>query len=121
MSNAYGSIVGVKPEPEPDGAHMIKVADFGGDPFEVIIHPWELAKFVATLQSGLVNRAAETNMPQLKVDSIGLAHNGKVTGLIVSTNQMGRLVLEFDPEVLRLLRGEIDRALSFIEGPEGKH
>lgn len=115
MTTAVGSIVGIKPEPEVDGSHMIQVADFGEEPFEVMIHAFQLPDFVRTLQEGLVRRAVTTQLPEFEVASVALAHQGMRTALMVDSPQIGRIALHASAEVLQQLRSEIDRALAYIE------
>ena len=96
------------------------VADFGEEPFEVLVHSFQVAALVKTLQEGLVERAQTTHFPQLTVDSVGLGHQGTETQLLVATPEMGRLVLRCAPEQLRQLRSEIDRALLWKGGADTK-
>lgn len=56
-------------------------------------------------------------LPMLTAKSIGLAHQGQETALMVSTSQMGSVVLLASDDVLLKLRSEIDRVLTFRSGP----
>jgi len=127
MSKTVGRITAIKPEPEPDGSHMIKVAEFGEPEFEVCINPHEIAELIQVLQSGVLSRVLEQSeedtprFPVLTVDSVGLAHAGRETALLVTTAQTGSLVLRFSDNALQNLEDEIGRAKTFRAAPPGTH
>ena len=125
MSKNVGSITGIKPEAEPDGGHMIKVADFGGEPFEVWIRPDQIAQLLNVLQEGVISRAMATadnaRFPTLTAETIGLAHQGREVALLVSTTEIGSLVLQASDEVLDNLRSELDRLKTYRPTSPGTH
>ena len=125
MSTTVGNITEIKPEAEPDGGHMIKVADFGGEPFEVWIRPDQIAQLIKVLQEGEITRAMATvdtaRFPELTVETVDLAHQGPETALLVSTTQTGSLVLRMSEEVQNKLRSELDRLMTYRTTTPGTH
>ena len=125
MSRTVGSITGINPEAEPDGGHMIEVADFNGEPFEVWIRPDQISQLTKVLQEGLIKQAMATEdnapFPTLTAESIGLAHRGREVALLVSTTEAGSLVLRASDEVLTNLRSELDRLKTYRPTTPGTH
>ena len=97
MNTTVGRIVGIKPEAEPTGGHMIEVADFGGEPFEVWIRPDQISSLIKVLQEQAINRAlgsAQTlHYPMLRAEIVGVAHQGREAELTISTAETGTFVL----------------------------
>ena len=123
MSTTVGSIVGIKPEAESTGGHMIQVADFGGEPFEVWIRPDQVSELIKVLQVQAINRAMENvhtlPYPMLRAETVGVAHQGRAAELTISTTETGTFVLRAQDGVLHRLRSEIDRVLSYRAAPPG--
>lgn len=117
MSKSYGSVLGLRDDPEPDGSHVITVRDFGGEPFEVLLGPEEIKSVVMQFQHSLARsgRASQYDSAQILGSTLVYGQAGAV-GVQVSTHE-GEMVLHGDPAALRQLGAEIDRALSFLEQP----
>lgn len=122
MTDTFGSITGIKPGPEEDGGHMIQVADFEKEPFEVWIRPDQVAHLIQVLQTGSLSKAAEDgtsrHFQMLTVENVELANQERETALLLTTAECGALVFRFSDESLRRLSFELRRArLHLSAGP----
>jgi hypothetical protein len=114
----YGSIHDIKIEPEPDGSHVIVVHDFGGEPFEVLVQPDEVATILGLLQAGAMKRADQRTpqFPQYTISDIGLGFQGKIAGLLVTTVEAGTLALRGPIEMFQKIGAKADEAIKFLRG-----
>ncbi len=123
MNTTVGSIVGIKPESEANGGHMIQVAEFGGEPFEVWIRPDQVSELIQVLQVQAIHRAMENvsthRYPMLRAETVGVAHQGREAELTISTAEAGAFVLPAQEGVLHDPRSEIDLVLTYRAAPPG--
>src|SRR5215468_2449315 len=94
-------VTGVSDELEPNGSQVLRVISHDAI-FEVEIRAAELPLFLETMQKSLICRVAlgagTVVLPALEVHDINLAHRGTATELLVSTAEIGSLVLRLSDE-----------------------
>ena len=80
---------------------------------------------VEILQQRLVRWAHESaqnlRLPQIEAIDAGVVHEGPGAQLMVSTSQMGYLVLRMHDDVLRKAQHELDRVVTYRSGPQSKN
>ena len=107
-------VTGVSDKLEPNGSQVLKVTSHDAI-FEVEIRAAELPLFLETMQKSLICRVAlgegTVVLPELEVSDINLAHRGTATELLVSTAELGSLVLRLSDETLRALKHKIAGAM----------
>jgi hypothetical protein len=112
---AYGQPTGIKPKPEPDGTHFIKVRSPNGEEFEVPFSRENVRQFVQTFQEGLVDQWPGTEpipqFPILTLNRIGAGHGSGTIELLGSTDQIGYAILIASDELLRQAKHAIERTL----------
>ena len=103
-------VTGVSLELEPNGSQVLQVTSHGAI-FEVEIRAAELPLFLETMQKSLICRVAlgggTVVLPALEVSDINLAHRGTATELLVSTAEIGSLVLRLNDEKLSALKHKL--------------
>jgi len=103
-------VTGVSGELEPNGSQVLRVISHDAI-FEVEIRAAELPLFLETMQKSLICRVAlgagTVVLPALEVHDINLAHRGTATELLVSTAEIGSLVLRLSDETLSALKYKI--------------
>lgn len=111
-------------EIEEDGSHRV-IVQGAGEPLEVTIPLGAMNELMQRLQVWAIQKSAETNenqtYPELGLKSVGLAHRPTGAELLLSTLQTGYVVLLASDEQLLHFRSEIDRVLSFRNGPATKN
>ena len=107
-------VTGVSDKLEPNGSQVLKVTSHDAI-FEVEIRAAELPLFLETMQKSLICRVAlgggTVVLPELEVSDINLAHRGTATELLVSTAEIGSLVLRLNDETLSALKYKIAGAM----------
>src|SRR5262245_44292753 len=100
-------VTGVSDGLETDGSQVLQVTSHDAI-FEVEIRAAELPLFLETMQKSLICRVAlgggTVVLPALEVSDINLAHRGTATELLVSTAEIGSLVLRLNDETLSALK-----------------
>jgi hypothetical protein len=107
-------VTGVSDQLEPNGSQVLQVTSHDAI-FEVEIRAGELPLFLETMQKSLICRVAlgggTVVLPALEVSDINLAHRGTATELLVSTAEIGSLVLRLSDETLSALKHKIGDAM----------
>ena len=118
MTSVYGSVDQIKEQPELDGSHIIVVHDFGGESFEVLIQPDEVAVLLQVLQEGAMNRAEQRTprFPQLTMTDVTVGYQDKQAGLLVTTAESGTVALRGPIEIFQKLGAKVDQAIEFLSG-----
>ena len=82
-----GKPVGLRPEPEKDGSHIMTVETPDGEPIDIVFSEYDAVEFVRILQSGFVNRMGPRQVtpgfPALRLIDVDIAHAADDTGLLV--------------------------------------
>jgi hypothetical protein len=121
MANRVTSIL---PEPNKDGDNVIGITLGDGSTFDAVIDLSGAQKLVEILQRRLVLWASESaknlRFPQTDVIDVDVAHKGPGAQLMVTTSQIGSLVLLMRDDVLRKALLEIGRVLTYRSGPQTK-
>lgn len=113
--------LGIEP---PDDSGCISITGTLDDGTEVAIPlaPEHAMHFVNVVQADVLNAmetsADLTQLPALEIVHTRLAHGQQTTQLLVSTRQMGPVVLVFGRSELQELRERIDRVLSMASERE---
>jgi hypothetical protein len=114
-------VIAVDREPNEDGDNVIEVILGDGSRFDASIDLGAAQKLVEILQQRLVRWASESaknlRFPQLEVIDTGVSHAGQEAQLMVSTTQMGWLVLQMTEEVLQKAKDDLDRVLPWRGSP----
>jgi hypothetical protein len=117
-------VTSVLAEPNKDGDNVIGITLGDGSTFDAVIDLGAAQQLVETLQRRLILWADESaknlRFPQLEVTDAHVAHQGPAAQLILTTSQMGSLVLLMPDEVLRKAQREIDRVVTLRSGPKTK-
>src|SRR3990167_1141842 len=115
------SVIAVAPQSEADGSQMIIVSpDRGITKIEVSVPLPKLEELVAQFQQAAIHRAIEAvrnvALPTLHAYSIQTAHAAQSSQLLLSTDELGAVVIEASDNLLRHLKLEVDKVLSFRGG-----
>ena len=102
-------VIAVDREPNEDGDNVIEVMLGDGSRFDASIDLGAAQKLVEILQQRLVRWASES--------ATGVSHAGQEAQLMVSTTQMGWLVLQMTEEVLQKAKDDLDRVLPWRGSP----
>jgi len=109
-------VTGVSDQLGPDGSQVLQVTSYDAI-FEVEIPAAELPLFLETMQKSLICRLAlgggTVVLPALEVNDINLAHRGTTTELLVSTAEIGSMVLRLSDETLSALKHKIGGAMLY--------
>ena len=109
-------VTGVSDQLGPDGSQVLQVTSHDAI-FEVEIPAAELPLFLETMQKSLICRLAlgggTVVLPALEVNDINLAHRGTTTELLVSTAEIGSMVLRLSDETLSALKHKIGGAMLY--------
>ncbi len=120
MTSEIGHVTGTRDQAEPDGSHMIEVSH-GDCVIEVRIDPEQVAILLNRLQLTAMAHAQATaqNMtfPELTATRIALAHRGREVAMMVSTAQIGSLVVRLSDPLFETLRSEVDRMKTYRSAP----
>jgi hypothetical protein len=107
------------------GDQIIEVTCSDGAKIDVAIDLAAAQTLVQYLQEQLVEWAHKSaknlNLPQLDVTRVDMAHQGGAAELMVSTAQMGRMVLRVSDDMLRHAQKEIDRVLQYRSPSSAAH
>jgi hypothetical protein len=107
-------VTGISDQLEPNGSQVLQVTSHDAI-FEVEIRAAELPLFLEAMQKSLICRVALSGgtvvLPTLEVSDINLAHRGTATELLVSTAEIGSLVLRLSDETLSVLKYKIAGAM----------
>jgi hypothetical protein len=118
-------VTSILPESNSDGDNVIGITLGDGSTFDVAIDLGAAQQLVEILQRRLVRWANESaqnlRFPQLEVIDADVAHQGPGAKLMVSTSQVGCLVLLMSDNVLRKAQQEIGRVLTYRSGPQSKN
>jgi hypothetical protein len=118
-------VTSILPESNSDGDNVIGITLGDGSTFDVAIDLGAAQQLVEILQRRLVRWANESaqnlRFPQLEVIDADVAHKGPGAKLMVSTSQVGCLVLLMSDNVLRKAQQEIGRVLTYRSGPQSKN
>jgi len=118
-------VSGIDGSPNADGDNVIEVTCADGTKIDATIDPAAAQLLVEILQRRLVTLAHEAaknlSFPQLQVDRVDLGHSGPTAQLMVSTAQMGAVILLMSDDTLRKARSEIDRVLSYRSPSKSAH
>jgi hypothetical protein len=118
-------VTAIDDEPDSDGNNVIQITMSDGRTIDAAIDLAAAQTLVQILQRRLVRWADESakslRLPQIEVIDAGVAHQGPGAQLMVSTSQMGYLVLAMADEVLRKAQSEIGRVVTFRSGPQSKN
>lgn len=121
MTDEIGRIVGIGDQAEPDGSHMVQVA-LGDCTIEVRIDREQVATLLNHFQlAAMVQTQTETrtlSFPEIDATQIALAHKGREVALMVSTAQMGTLVIRLTDDQMNDLRSELDRLKTYRSAPQ---
>ena len=124
MATPTNKVTSILPEPNEEGDNVIGITLGDGSTFDVTIDLGAAQELVEILQRRLVHWASESarnlSLPEFEVIDAAVSHAGPATQLMVSTTQIGSLVLRMPDEVLRKARDEIDRVLTYRSGPQTK-
>lgn len=120
MTDEIGSIVGIKEQTEADDSYMLQVG-LADRIIEVRIKQEHIPSLLAQLQSAAMTHAQEKahnlNFPELEVQKIGLAHREREVALLVSTDQIGTLVLRMTDRQRDMLMSELQRMKTYRSAP----
>jgi hypothetical protein len=118
-------VISIDSEPDGDGNNVIQVTMSDGRNIDVRIDLSAAQTLVEILQRRLVHWAHESaqnlRLPQIEVIDASVAHEGPGAQLMVSTSQMGYLVLRMHDDVLRKAQHELDRVVTYRSGPQSKN
>ena len=107
-------VTGISDQLEPNGSQILQVTSYDAI-FEVEIRGAELPLFLETMQKSLICRVALSGgtvvLPTLEVSDVNLAHRRTATELLVSTAEIGSLVLRLSDETLSALKYKISGAV----------
>jgi hypothetical protein len=117
-------LAGISAEAGDDGSRVIFV-NFDGKTYPLTLNPESTPILLRQLQreaSALAEERGDTlELFQLQVSDIALAHQNREVGLLVSTDQLGEVVLRFDDHLLERLRLELDRMMTYRSAPPNAH
>jgi hypothetical protein len=120
--NPKNRVTSILPEPNKDGDSVIGITLGDGSTFDVAIDLGAAQTLVEILQRRLVRWADESaknlRLPQIEVIDAGVAHEGPGAHLMVTTSQIGSLVLLMSDDVLRKAQQEIGRVVTYRSGPQ---
>jgi hypothetical protein len=106
---------------EPDGSQTLLIR-ISGQSVKVTVPPAHLERIVESFQHAAIQRAHQhvKNMPfvRLTVTAAHVAHKLEMSELMVSTLELGSVVLVAESAVLQNMKTEIDRALSYRGGSQ---
>jgi hypothetical protein len=118
-------VTSILPEPNSDGDNVIGITLGDGSTFDVAIDLGAAQQLVEILQRRLVRWAHESaqnlRLPQIEAIDASVVHEGPGAQLMVSTSQMGYLVLRMHDDVLRKAQHELDRVVTYRSGPQSKN
>jgi hypothetical protein len=105
-------LAGVAEKAESDGSIFLFV-NFDGLTHPVRIDPADVSKFLRRLQEVAFDQATQSKTPQsvLQLDAyeFEVARQGALVGLMVSTAQIGKIVLRFPHPFVDRLRAALDQ------------
>ena len=118
-------VTAIDDEPDSDGNNVIQITMSDGRTIDAAIDLAAAQTLVEILQRRLVRWADESaknlRLPGIKVIDAGVAHEGPGAQLMVSTSQMGYLILAMADDVLKKAQSEIGRVVTFRSGPQSKN
>jgi hypothetical protein len=107
-------VTGISDQLEPNSSQVLQITSHDAI-FEVEIRAAELPLFLGTMQKSLICRVALSEgtvvLPTLEVSDINLAHRRTATELLLSTAEIGSLVLRLSDETLSVLKYKIAGAM----------
>jgi hypothetical protein len=118
-------VMAIHREVAPDGSRDIDVALADGSVIRATISPDRVGPLAAILQEGLLHHRAEgqtaPGMSEVCLVDTHIAQGTKTAELLLSTVQIGQIVLLAPDKALLKLRSEIDRLLALRKLPRGQH
>jgi len=118
-------VTGIDNRFDSDGDNIIEITCTDATKIDVAIDLAAAQVLVEILQKRLVLWAHQyvknLALPQIDVVQVDLAHQGRDAQLMVTTDQIGTLVLRMSDDNLRKARREIDRALSYRSPTSSAH
>jgi hypothetical protein len=115
-------VTAVIDKPNKDGDNVIEITLGDGSTFAATKDLGAAQILVEILQHRLVRWAHESaknlRFPEYVVTDVAVAHKGPGAQLMVTTSQIGSVVLRMPDDVLRKTRQEIDRVLTYRSGSQ---
>jgi hypothetical protein len=115
-------VTSILPEPNNEGDNVIGITLGDGSTFDLTIDLAAAQSLVEILQQRLVRWASESvkdlRFPMVDVIAVDVSHKGPEAQLMVSTTQIGSLVLRMPDDVLRKAQQEIGRVVTYRSGPQ---
>jgi len=116
-SNRGHRVTAVNRKLNDHGATSIQVTCVDGSTIDVAIDLTAAQTLVEVLQRQLVRQAHKSTknfrVPELDVSQVDVAHKGPLAQLMVTTSQIGALVLRMPDEVLRMAQQEIGQVMTY--------
>jgi hypothetical protein len=113
-------LIAIADECEADGGHALIIETEGGAQIEVIVPLRHVEDMIQKFQGAALKRANQSaqnaSVPTLELAGVHLAHKGPRCELMVSTIEMGAVVLIASDECLGAMKKTINEVLSF-RGP----
>ena len=123
--NPKHRVTAIDDQPDDDGDNVIQITMSDGRTVDAVIDLAAAQTLVQILQRRLVRWADESvknfRLPQLEVIDAGVAHEGPGAQLMVSTSQIGSVVLRMSDDILRKAQQEIGRVVTYRSGPQSKN
>jgi hypothetical protein len=110
-------VTGIAAAGEPDGSHVIEITEPNGTKRRVMVPTEVVAPLARLLQIDILERASRSaqkmELPMMVVRSVNVAHRGRESDLVFSTEQVGSVILQMSDTVLRQLQYEIQRVQTY--------
>jgi len=118
-------VTAVDLSPDTDGDNVLEISFADGSTINAAIDPATAQTLVEILQRRLIFWAAESaknlRFPQIDAADVAVAHQGSEAKLILTTVQMGTVVVQMDDAALQKARAEIGRVLIYRSGSNAKN
>lgn len=121
---ASARVVAIHQEIGPDGSREVDVAFADGSFVRATISADRVGPIAGILQEGLLNRPSEGGafpvFPEIRLVDTHIGHGADATELMVSTVEIGHVILHATDAALTKMRSEIDRLLALRAMPRGR-
>jgi hypothetical protein len=112
-------LIGFADKAEADGSHTVLI-EINGREEKLLIPKDHIIKLINAFQHSVIERAASEvqNVPllQLSLFAVQTAHKGPECELMVSSHEFGAMAVQASDDLLRAMKIEIDKVLTFRKG-----
>lgn len=117
-------VIGLAGDINLDGSYSV-IVKRDNETFEMLIGENEMKQMVAAYQTSLIQRAHQdiknVSIPVFAMNDVNIAHKGIETQLMVATLETGTVVLKATDYLLKKMKHEIDRVLTYRATPNAKN